>query len=186
MSFRIMPNMTVIRPADANETVEAWKIALERKKPVMLVLTRQNVPVLDPSRYPIKEGVKKGAYILEDCENPDLILVGTGSEVHVVLDAKKILDQKGVKSRVVSMPSWELFLEQDESYRKEVIPENIPKVVVEAGVALGWKDIVGDNSIIIGLDRFGESAPGDVLMKEFGFTPENVAEKALSVLQKIA
>ena len=84
------------------------------------------------------------------------------------------------------MPSWELFLEQDESYRKEVIPENIPKVVVEAGVALGWKDIVGDNSIIIGLDRFGESAPGDVLMKEFGFTPENVAEKALSVLQKIA
>ena len=185
MSFRIMPNMTVIRPADANETVEAWKIAIERKKPVMLVLTRQNVPVLDPDKYPIKEGVKKGAYILEDTKDPDIILVGTGSEVHVVLEAKKILYEKGIKARVVSMPSWELFLEQDEEYRSSIIPENIPKVVVEAGVTFGWKDIVGDNSVVIGLNRFGESAPGDVLMEKFGFTPENVANEVISLLERV-
>ncbi|WP_457640325.1 transketolase [Persephonella sp.] len=186
MSFRIMPNMTVIRPADANETVEAWKIAIERKKPVMLVLTRQNVPVLDPDKYPIKEGVKKGAYILEDTKDPDIILVGTGSEVHVVLEAKKILYEKGIKARVVSMPSWELFLEQDEEYRSSIIPENIPKVVVEAGVTFGWKDIVGDNSVVIGLNRFGESAPGDVLMEKFGFTPENVANEVISLLERVS
>jgi transketolase len=185
MSFRAMPNVTVIRPADANETVEAWKLAISRKKPVMLILTRQNVPVLDPKKYPISEGVKRGAYILDNEENPDVILIGTGSEVSVALGAKELLKNDGIKARVISMPSWEIFKEQPEEYRKEIIPEDIPKVVVEAGVSFGWKEIVGDNSYIIGIDRFGASAPGDVLMKEFGFTPENVAEKTKKFLASI-
>lgn len=184
MSFRVMPDLTVIRPADANETVEAWKIAIKEKSPVMLVLTRQNVPVLDPEKYPIKEGVKKGAYILEDEENPDVILIGTGSEVHVCIKAKEILKEKGIKARVVSMPSWELFFNQPEEYRKQVIPQNIPKVAVEAGSSLGWKEIIGDNGVVIGMERFGASAPGNVLMEKFGFTPENVARRAIELLKK--
>jgi transketolase len=184
MSFRVMPDLTVIRPADANETVEAWKIAIKEKSPVMLVLTRQNVPVLDPEKYPIKEGVKRGAYILEDEENPDVILIGTGSEVHVCIKAKEILKEKGIKARVVSMPSWELFFNQPEEYRKQVIPQNIPKVAVEAGSSLGWKEIIGDNGVVIGMERFGASAPGNVLMEKFGFTPENVAKKVMDLLKK--
>ncbi|NPA53980.1 MAG: transketolase [Aquificae bacterium] len=184
MSFRVMPDITVIRPADANETVEAWRIAIKEKSPVMLVLTRQNVPVLDPKKYPIKEGVQKGAYILEDTENPEVILIGTGSEVHVCLGAKKLLEEKGIKSRVVSMPSWELFFKQPEDYRKSVLPSDIPKVAVEAGASLGWKEIVGENGLVIGMEGFGASAPGNVLMEKFGFTPENVAEKTLKLLGK--
>ncbi|WP_457635575.1 transketolase [Persephonella sp.] len=182
MSFRVMPDLIVIRPADANETVEAWKIALREKKPVLLVLTRQNVPVLDPEKYPISEGVKKGAYILEDAENPDLILIGTGSEVHVCLGAKGILEKEGIKVRVVSMPSWELFFRQPDDYKKEVLPEELPKVAVEAGSSLGWKEIVGDKGIVIGMEGFGASAPGNELMERFGFTPENVAQKAKKLL----
>lgn len=185
MSFRAMPNITVIRPADANETVEAWKLAISRKKPVMLVLTRQNVPVLDPDKYPISEGVKRGAYILDDESNPDVILVATGSEVSVALEAKELLNEDGIKARVVSMPSWEIFKEQDEDYRKKVIPDDIPKVVIEAGISFGWKDIVGDNSLIICMEGFGLSAPGDVLMKEFGFTGENVANKTKKFLNEV-
>ncbi len=185
MSFRAMPNITVIRPADANETVEAWKLAISRKKPVMLVLTRQNVPVLDPDKYPISEGVKRGAYILVDESNPDVILVATGSEVSVALEAKELLNEDGIKARVVSMPSWEIFKEQEEDSRKKVIPDYIPKVVIEAGISFGWKDIVGDNSLIIGMEGFGLSAPGDVLMKEFGFTGENVANKTKKFLNKV-
>ena len=182
MSFRVMPDLIVIRPADANETVEAWKIALREKKPVLLVLTRQNVPVLDPEKYPITEGVKKGAYILEDAENPDLILIGTGSEVHVCLEAKDILEKEGIKVRVVSMPSWELFFRQPDDYKREVLPEELPKVAVEAGSSLGWKEIVGDKGIVIGMEGFGASAPGNELLERFGFTPENVAQKAKKLL----
>ncbi len=179
MSFRAMPNITLIRPADANETVQAWKIAIKEKSPVILVFTRQNVPVLDPEKYPIKEGVKKGAYILEDTENPDVILIGTGSEVHVCLGAKKILEGKGIKARVVSMPSWELFFKQSKEYQESVIPKDIPKVAVEAGIKLGWKEIVGEDGLVIGLESFGASAPGNVLMEKFGFTPENVANQVI-------
>ncbi len=185
MSFRAMPNITVIRPADANETVEAWKIAISRKKPVMLILTRQNVPVLDPDKYSIAEGVKRGAYILVDKSNPDVILIATGSEVSVALEAEELLNEDGIKARVVSMPSWEIFKEQDEDSRKKVIPDDIPKVVIEAGISFGWKDIVGDNSLIIGMEGFGLSAPGDVLMKEFGFTGENVANKTKKFLNEV-
>ncbi|EDP73491.1 transketolase, partial [Hydrogenivirga sp. 128-5-R1-1] len=179
MSFRAMPDITLIRPADANETVQAWKIAIKEKSPVVLVFTRQNVPVLDPEKYPIKEGVSKGAYILEDVENPDVVLIGTGSEVHVCLGAKKLLEEKGIKTRVVSMPSWELFFKQSKEYQESVIPKDIPKVAVEAGIKLGWKEIVGENGLVIGLESFGTSAPGNVLMEKFGFTPENVANQVI-------
>ena len=182
MSFRVMPDLTVIRPADANETVEAWKIAIRDKKPVVLVLTRQNVPVLDPQKYDIKNGVQKGAYILEDDDNPDIILIGTGSEVHVCLGAAEILRNEGKKVRVVSMPSWELFFNQTEEYRKSVLPPEIPKLAVEAGSSLGWKEIVGENGAVVGMESFGASAPGNVLMEKFGFTPENVANKAKELL----
>jgi len=182
MSFRIMPDLIVIRPADANETVEAWKIAIREKKPVLLVLTRQNVPVLDPSKYPIKEGVEKGAYILEEDENPEIILIGTGSEVHLCLSAAQLLKEDGIKVRVVSMPSWELFFKQPEEYRKGILPSDLPKVAVEAGSSLGWKEIVGDRGVVVGMETFGASAPGDELMERFGFTPSNVAQKAKQLL----
>ncbi len=183
MSFRVMPDLTVIRPADANETVEAWKIAIKEKSPVLLVLTRQNLPVLNPEVYPIKEGVKKGAYTLVDVENPDVVLIGTGSEVHVCLEARRILEEKGIKAKVVSMPSWELFFRQPEEYRESVIPKDIPKVAVEAGSSLGWKEIIGDNGVVIGMESFGASAPGNILMEKFGFTPENVVEKTLKLIK---
>ncbi len=184
MSFRAMPNIKVIRPADANETVQAWKIAIKEKSPVMLVLTRQNVPVLDPEKYNIEEGVKKGAYILEEAENPDVVLIGTGSEVHVCLEAKKLLEKEGIKATVVSMPSWELFFQQDKEYREKVIPKDVPKVAVEAGITLGWKEIIGDKGTVIGMTSFGASAPGNVLMEKFGFTPENIVSKVKEILKK--
>ncbi len=182
MSFRVMPDLTVIRPADANETVEAWKIAIKEKKPVVLVLTRQNVPVLDPDKYPVREGVKKGAYILKDSEHLDIILIGTGSEVHVCLEAAEILEKEGIKTRVVSMPSWELFFQQDEDYRKSVLPEDIPKIAVEAGSSLGWREIVGEKGDVIGMNSFGASAPGGELMERFGFTAENIVIRAKKLL----
>ena len=185
MGFRIMPNLTVIRPADANETVEAWKLAIERKSPVMLVLTRQNVPVLDPEKYPISKGVKKGGYILDDVDNPDIVLVGTGSEVHLLLKAKDILKDKDIKARVVSLPSWEIFKEQNEDYREMVIPKKVPKLVVEAGVSLGWKDLLGENTLVIGIDEFGKSAPGNVLMEYFGFSVENIVNSVENFLQNV-
>ena len=184
MAFRIMPNMTLIRPADANETVKAWEVAIKRKKPVMLVLTRQNVPVIDSSKYPVGEGLEKGAYLLVENENPDVVLIGTGSEVHLCLEASEVLKGKGIKANVVSMPSWELFFEQDEDYQSRVIPKDIPKVVVEAGVKTGWRDVVGENAVIIGLEGYGASAPGSVLMEKFGFTVDNVVNNALKILNK--
>lgn len=184
MSFRVMPNMTVIRPADANETVEAWKIALKRNKPVMLVLTRQNVPVLDKKQFPIEEGVEKGAYYLIEKENPDVVLIGTGSEVYLCIEASKELEKEGIKASVVSMPSWELFFEQPKEYQEKVIPKDIPKVVVEAGIKTGWKDIVSENAEIIGMESFGASAPGSVLMEKFGFTVENVVNTAKNIIKQ--
>jgi len=160
----------LMKPADANETVAAYRVIMRRKEPVALILTRQGVPVLDPDKYPIEEGVPKGAYILTQTnDNPDIILVATGSEVHLALDSMKVLEEEGVSVRVVSMPSWEIFFEQDESYRQEVLPLDIPKLAIEAGSPIGWRDIVGDNGDVIGLNRFGASAPGNVVMEKLGF-----------------
>ncbi len=184
MGLRIIPNLVVIRPADANETVEAWKVALEEKNTVALIFTRQNVPVLDPEKYPIKDGVKKGAYILDESKgNPDIIIIATGSEVHLALDGKKELEKEGINVRVVSMPSWELFEKQDEDYKKSVLIPDVPKLSIEAGVTTGWEKYIGDNGISIGIDRFGESAPGSVVMEKFGFNVENVVKKAKLLLK---
>jgi transketolase len=186
-ALRTIPNLTVIRPADANETVEAWRIAMTRMKgPVALILTRQKLPNIDQSRYAPATNVQKGGYVLSDAEGtPDIILMASGSEVQWAMGAQEQLKNDGVQARVVSMPSWELFDQQDQTYRDEVLPPQITKrVAIEAGVTLGWYKWVGLQGAVVGLDRFGESGPGDEVMKHFGFTTENVVKVARGLLNK--
>uniref|UniRef100_A0A832EKQ8 Transketolase n=1 Tax=Desulfacinum infernum TaxID=35837 RepID=A0A832EKQ8_9BACT len=183
-SLRAIPNLTVVRPADANETAAAWKIALEADGPVALALTRQNVPVLDMDREKLFYGVSKGAYILaESAGPPRLIVIATGSETHLALEAQKVLEgQKGIPTRVVSMPSWELFQRQDAAYRDAVLPPEVTaRVAVEAGSSMGWYRWTGSRGAVIAIDRFGASAPGSVVMKSFGFTVDNVVASALAL-----
>ncbi|MFQ6615212.1 MAG: transketolase [Fidelibacterota bacterium] len=184
MSLRAIPGLTVIRPADANETAMAWKIAVERPGPVVLVLTRQKVPILDAEVYPVEEGVPKGAYVLSDAEAhaPDIIIVATGSEVHLALEAREVLTEKGVGVRVVSMPSWELFEEQPVDYRRSVLAPGVPKLSVEAGSPQGWYRYVGEKGDAMGLSRFGASAPGRVVLEKLGFSPEEVVTRAQELL----
>ncbi len=186
MSLRAMPGITVIRPADANETAEAWKVALEKRGgPVALLLSRQSLPVLDRNIYGAAEGLARGAYVLADPARgwPEIILIATGSEVHAALGAYRILGEKGVNARVISMPSWELFEAEPRDYRDEVLPPGIAKrVSVEAGATLGWCRYTGDRGLNIGIDRFGASAPGGVNMEKFGFTPDNIAARAMELL----
>ena len=185
IALRAIPGITVIRPADANETVQAWRVALEFKGgPVLLVLTRQGVPVIDQEKYAKATGLEKGAYILSKSENPaQLLLIGTGSEVQLLLKAQEILKQESIWANVISMPSWELFELQDKVYKESVFPPTLKKrLAVEAGSPLGWHKYVTDEGDILGIQRFGESAPGEAIMKEFGFTPENVAMKAKTLL----
>lgn len=187
-SLRAIPNLTVLRPADANETVEAWKVALTHGGPVALILTRQSLPVLDRDRYAKAEGLHKGAYVLVEPSDgrPDVILIATGSEVSLVLEAQAILEKKGIRSRVVSMPSWELFEAQPREYREAVLPPSIhARVAVEAGRSLGWHRYVGEKGRIVAIDRFGASAPNKVLMERFGFTPQRVAEEAIEAVESL-
>ena len=182
-TLRATPDVCVFRPADANETIAGWRIALGRDLPTALILTRQALAVLDPGRYPVADAAR-GGYVLEGDADPDVILIGTGSEVHVALAARGLLRDRGVSSRVVSLPSWELFEEQPESYRTEVLPPEIEaRVSVEAAATLGWERYVGLHGAVIGLDRFGASAPGATVLKNLGFTPERVADEAERVLQ---
>lgn len=185
ISLRSIPNITVLRPADANETAHAWRVALEHKTgPVCLVLTRQALPILDQQKYGSAQNVEKGAYILSDCEgDAQIILLATGSEVSLIMKAQATLSAEGIRSRVVSMPSWELFEKQDETYKNSVLPKHIKKrVSVETGSTLGWHKYVTDDGVAIGLDHFGESAPAEELMQAFGFTVENVVAKAKGLL----
>jgi transketolase len=185
MALRAIPGLTVIRPADANETVEAWRAALTQHGPTCLVLTRQNVPVLDRSRMQSDGGVGRGAYILVDPPGgkPQVILIATGSEVSVAIGAQTLLAEKGVAARVVSMPSWEIFERQSPEYRASVLPPGVSaRVAVEAGSPLGWYKYVGTTGDVVGMTRFGASAPGKVNFEKFGFTPENVAAHALALL----
>jgi len=182
--LRAIPNLVVLRPADANETAEAWEFAIEHNGPTLFALTRQNVPHLDRSKA--KEGgVAKGAYILAEAEGgaPEVILIGTGSEVALCMKAHEKLAGYGVKARVVSMPSWELFKAQDEGYRESVLPKSMKKrVTVEAASPMGWAQWAGDEGTIIGIDHYGASAPGAEIMKNFGFTAEYVTSAALRLL----
>jgi transketolase len=185
---RAIPELTVIRPADPNETAEAWTFAVEHDGPTLLVLTRQAVPHLDRSNA-VSPGVSKGAYVLSEAEggSPDVILMGTGSELQLCAKAQEKLKGYGVKARVVSMPSWNLFEAQDASYRESVLPKSIRKrVTVEAASPLGWRQWAGDEGAIIGLDHYGASAPGDEILRRFGFTPERVTAAALRLVGRTA
>jgi transketolase len=186
-SFRAMPNMTVLRPADATETAVAWEIALTRRKgPVCLVLTRQKLPVIDRSRFAPAQDAAKGGYIVADAVDgkPEVILMATGSEVSVILAAFEKLSAEGIKARVVSLVSWEIFEEQSEHYHEQVLPRSIwARISVEAASKFGWERYVGERGIMIGMDTFGASAPGDVNMQNYGFTPENVVAKAKELIR---
>jgi transketolase len=168
-SLRAMPGIWVVRPADATETVEAWELALNRSEgPTVLLFTRQNVPVLDRPRG----GVNRGGYVLKEGE--DLVIVATGSEVALALEAAKLIDRS---VRVVSLPCWELFFEQDDEYRNSVLGEGLPTVSIEAGATFGWERVIGRDGLAIGIDRFGESAPAKDIAEYFGFTPKKIAER---------
>jgi transketolase len=186
--LRATPNLTVIRPCDANETAEAWRVALTRKKgPVALILTRQGLPTLDRRTFPPAHSLNRGAYILRDMAQvlPELILIASGSEVPIVLEAAEHLHERGIAVRVVSMPSWELFEEQEATYRREVFPPEVKaRIAVEAGATQGWHRYVGVTGEVIGLDHFGASAPYKILYEEFGLTANHVVEKALDLLRR--
>ena len=184
MSLRAMPNMTVIRPADAAETAVAWQSALEHKSgPTSLILTRQGVPNLDHSKYADASGAAKGAYVLSDAANPQVLLLATGSEVQIALEAQNQLAEKGVAARVVSMPSWEIFAAQDAAYQESVLPKAITaRVSIEAGVTLGWERYLGLEGKAIGLNRYGASAPYKAIYQGLGITAEAMVEAALSLL----
>ena len=184
--LRAIPGLTVIRPGDANETAVAWRVALEAgEHPTALVLTRQNVPTLDRTQCATTDGLRYGAYVLTDAPNgrPDVILIASGSEVSLIMAARQELQNRNGMARVVSMPSWELFDAQPRSYRDQVLlPSVHARLAVEAGVSQGWHRYVGDQGDVLGVERFGASAPGDVVMREYGFTVENVCTRAVTLL----
>jgi transketolase len=179
-ALRLIPGLTVIRPADANETVAAWYRAITAKKPTVLVFTRQDLPVLDAAKYGIIENAQKGGYCLADCAGkPDVLLIATGSEVHLAMGAREKLFAKGIKARVVSMPSYEIFMAQPDAYRESIIPAAVKKrLIIEAGSTPFWRGLAGDAGDVLGIDIFGASAPGKVVMEKYGFTVDNVVAKA--------
>jgi transketolase len=187
-SFRAMPNLCVIRPADANETAWAWRAAIMRKKgPTMLILTRQKVPTFDRSHLASAEGLLRGAYILsrEQADKPDVILIASGSEVQLILQAQETLEREGIHTRIVSMPSWELFDQQDELYRVSVLPANVTaRLAVEAATSFGWCRYVTDHGSTITIDRFGASASARENFKRYGFTVENIVNRARDLLHE--
>ena len=180
--------MVVLRPGDANEVVEAWKVVMQLKnEPAALVLSRQNLPTLDRTKYASASGVAKGAYILADAEDskPEVILMATGSELYLCVNAYEDLKKQGIKARVVSMPSWDIFEHQDEAYRRKVLPPEIKaRVSVEQASTFGWSQYVGPTGVIIGMHTFGASAPIKDLQSKFGFTPEKVLEAAKAQVAK--
>jgi len=184
-SLRAMPGLNVIRPCDGNEVAEAWRVIMQQKhQPAALVLTRQNVPVLDRSRYASAEGLRRGGYVLADSDgDPELILIATGSEVSLAVDAYEELRSDGVRARVVSLPSWYLFDLQPAEYRESVLPEAVrARVAVEQASTLGWDRYVGPHGQIVGMHTFGASAPLKEVQRKFGFTPERVAKAARELL----
>jgi transketolase len=184
MGFRALPGLTDFRPADANETAAAWKLALERKGPSFFALTRQDLPVIDSAAHDVYAGVSKGAYVLEDASKPQVVLIGAGSEVWPCMEAAKLLAAGGITARVVSFPSWKLFEEQSAEYKASVLPAGVPKLAVEAGATLGWWKYVGQDGDVIGLDRFGASAPGPKVLAELGFSAESVAARSRKLVEK--
>ena len=183
-SLRSIPNLTLIRPADANETAQAWRVALEHTDgPVTLIFSRQKLPIIDQEKYTKATELEKGAYILSDAENAKLILIATGSEVSLALQAQQKLKEENISAKVISMPSWELFEKQDKDYKEKIFPSNLKKrLAIEAASPMGWHKYVTDEGDVLGVDKFGESAPGEQVMKAYGFTVDNVVAKAKALL----
>ena len=181
--LRAIPGLTDFRPADANETAAAWRLALERKGPSFFALSRQDLPIIDAAAHDSYADVGKGAYVLVDAANPRVVLIGTGSEVWTAVDAAKLLADEGIAARVVSFPSWKIFEEQTAEYKASVLPAAVPKLAVEAGTTLGWWKYVGLDGDVVGLDRFGASAPGPVVMEKLGFSAANVAARAKALVK---
>lgn len=186
ISLRSIPNITLIRPADANETAAAWKVAItKRGGPVALILSRQGLPIINQDLFGSAQQLEKGAYILKDVEAPEIILVATGSEVSLIISAQQSLEELGVAVRLVSMPSWELFEQQSDEYKEQVFPRSIKKrLAVEAGSPLGWHKYVGDEGQIIGMNGFGESAPASDLFKVFGFTVGHIVDVVKTMIRR--
>lgn len=183
-SLRAIPHLVVLRPSDANEVTEAWRLALkEKKRPVAIALTRQKISIIDRTKYASANDTDKGAYIIKDCAGtPELILIATGSEVEIALDSAEKLESDGIKTRVVSMPSWELFDEQSDNYKESILPESVKnRISIEAGVGQGWQKYVGDKGKIISIEGFGISAPYEKIYKHFGLTVENIVKEAKSL-----
>jgi transketolase len=183
MSLRAIPQLTDFRPADANETAACWQLALERKSASFMALSRQDLPVLDAEKYKVHEGVKRGAYALDE-SGKDIILIATGSEVELIMKAAAELKAAGIGATVVSMPSFRIFDEQDEAYKAKLLPESTPKLAVEAGATMGWWKYVGHNGGIIGVDRFGASAPGPIVMEKLGVSVAHIVELAKKLVKK--
>ena len=184
MMLRATPNLIDLRPADANETAAVWKVALETKAPSFMALSRQDLPILDAAKHNVQANVAKGAYIVEQgSETPKLLIVATGAELWPALEAAKRLNAEGTATRVVSMPSWRLFEQQDTAYKASIFPDHLPKLAVEAGAPLGWWKWVGRHGDVIGLDRFGASAPGTTVLEKLGFNAEGVYARAKKLLE---
>jgi transketolase len=184
-SLRAIPDLVVIRPGDANEVVEAWKMAISRTNaPTLMTLTRQKIPTLDRAKLGPASGLQKGAYVLADLgKEPQIVLMASGSELHLIVEAGKRLVEEGIGVRIVSFPSWELFEKQNAEYRASVIPKDVPaRLAVEAGVSQGWHRWIGEQGDIISVEKFGASAPNKVVFKEYGFSVDNVLEKARNLL----
>jgi transketolase len=183
MMLRAVPFLTDFRPADANETAACWRLAIERTGPSFMALSRQDLPVIDPAAHDAYADVSRGAYVLQDAADPQVVLIGTGAEVWPALEAAKLLADEGIRARVVSMPSWRIFDEQSVDYKASVLPAGVRKLAVEAGATLGWWKYVGLDGDVIGVDRFGASAPGPIVLKELGFSAENVAARAKALVR---
>jgi len=183
MSLRAIPHLTDFRPADANETAACWQLALERKSASFMALSRQDLPVLDNDKYKVHEGTKKGAYALDN-SGKDLILIATGSEVSLILKAAEELKAAGINASVVSMPSFKIFDEQDAAYKASLLPEATPKIAIEAGATMGWYKYIGHNGAVIGIDRFGASAPGPIALEKLGISVAHVVEQAKKLVKK--
>jgi len=185
MALRALPHFTDLRPADANETAACWRVALERNSPAFMALSRQDLPVLDATAIDIYAGVSKGGYVVADAPSPKIVIIGTGAEVWQAIGGARLLNDAGISARAVSLPSWKIFDEQSEEYRDSILLPGVPKLAVEAGATLGWwKYLTGSKGDVIGLDRFGASAPGGTVLKELGFTADNVAARAKALLGK--
>jgi transketolase len=183
MALRCIPQLTDFRPADANETSACWKLALERHSACFMALSRQDLPVLDAAKYKTMEGCAKGAYVL-DGSGKDVILVATGSEVSVIMEAAAKLKEAGIGATVVSMPSFKIFEEQSDDYKMSIFPHGVPKISVEAGATMGWYKYVGRDGVTIGIDRFGASAPGPIALEKLGISVPHVVEAAKKLVKK--